>query len=96
MKIVKYISFVIIVLTYMSCVSLKGNKYYSVYTNYPSLTMVFLNDSTSVLYYANSSVAKIRYSIDTLNRSKGFIGSVKHVEIFDTLIYDYRSIGQNG
>lgn len=89
MKIVKYISFAIIVLTYMSCVSLKGNKYYSVYTNYPSLTMVFLNDSTSVLYYANSSVAKIRYSIDTLNRSKGFIGSVKHVEIFDTLIYDY-------
>jgi hypothetical protein len=51
--------------------------------------MVFLNDSTSVLYYANSSVAKIRYSIDTLNRSKGFIGSVKHVDIFDTLIYDY-------
>ena len=85
----KYPCFVFIVCVYIACISIKGNKYYSVYTNYP-LTMEFLNDSTSVLYYANSSsVAKIHYSIDTLNRSKGFIGSVKNVDIFDTLIYDY-------
>lgn len=89
MKMLKYPCFVFIVCVYIACISIKGNKYYSVYTNYP-LTMEFLNDSTSVLYYANSSsVAKIHYSIDTLNRSKGFIGSVKNVDIFDTLIYDY-------
>ena len=89
MKMLKYPCFVFIVCVYIACISIKGNKYYSVYTNYP-LTMEFLNDSTSVLYYANSSsVAKIHYSIDTLNRSKGFIGTVKNVDIFDTLIYDY-------
>lgn len=89
MKMLKYPCFVFIVCVYIACISIKGNKYYSVFTNYP-LTMEFLNDSTSVLYYANSSsVAKIHYSIDTLNRSKGFIGSVKNVDIFDTLIYDY-------
>lgn len=89
MKMHKYPCLFFIVCFYISCISIKGNKYYSVYTNYP-LTMVFLNDSTSVLYYSNSSsVAKIHFSIDTIDRSKGFIGTVKHVDIFDTLIYDY-------
>ena len=87
MKITKYILFTFIVLTGMSCASLQGNHYYNRHTDYP-LTMVFLDDSTSMMYYANSlPVTKIHY--DVKYGSTPLTCTVKQVEIIDSCIYDY-------
>lgn len=91
MKIKKMSSLFIIAYFCISCVSLRGNHYYNCNSNFP-LNMVYLDDSTSIMYYANSiPVSKIHYVVDSLCKSsrKRQTCTINKVDIIDYCIYDY-------
>ena len=101
MKATKFFLFVIIIFVCISCVSSKGYIYYR--WDNVSLSIVYHDDSTLVMYYANAlPVAKIHYDVDKKihhdrihydNHSiyvSNVLGcTVKTIDILDNTIYDY-------
>ena len=101
MKASKYYLFVIIILVCISCVSTKGYIYYC--WDKVSANIVYHNDSTLVMYYANAlPVVIIHYDVDNKIHHERFhydnhsiyisnsLGcTVKTIDILDSVIYDY-------
>ncbi len=89
MKKMYYTLFIITCITCISCVSFKGNDYYRVNSEFP-MDIVYLNDSTAVMYFANTlPLLTIHYKSQSYYNSKYLLATVKQVDILDHNIYDY-------